>query len=117
MWEIPGGVIDGKEIPEDAAMRELLEETGFQGGSARLLGKVHPNPAYQTNLCHTVLIEDARQIQEPCMEGMEDIAVELVAEEEFGNMVVDGRITHSLVVVADYWRRLWRSGALGSRMV
>src|SRR5690606_11844728 len=27
--EIPGGVIDPGEIPEEAARREMLEETGF----------------------------------------------------------------------------------------
>jgi ADP-ribose pyrophosphatase len=112
MWEIPGGVIDPGETPEQAAVRELLEETGYAGKPPQLLGKVHPNPAYQTNLCYTVLIEDVKAVQAPQMEGMEDIAVKLVPEEEFGQLIMRGEITHSLVVVADLWRRLWRSGNL-----
>src|SRR5215471_12896515 len=28
--EIPGGVIDGEESPQDAARRELAEETGYE---------------------------------------------------------------------------------------
>ena len=27
-WEIPGGKVDSDELPQDAAIRELLEETG-----------------------------------------------------------------------------------------
>ncbi len=112
MWEIPGGIIDPGESPQQAGTRELLEETGYAGKSAGILGKVHPNPAFQTNLCYTVLITDARKMGEPVMEGMEDIAVRLVSEEEFGRMVSDGRIPHALVAVAELWRRSWRAGQL-----
>ncbi len=112
MWEIPGGVIDTGETPETAAARELLEETGYAGENLHVLGKVHPNPAYQTNLCYTVLVERARFKQAPKMEGMEDIAVKLVPEEEFSCMVADGRITHALVVVANHWHQLWRAGII-----
>ncbi len=101
MWEIPGGVIDPEETPEHAGARELLEETGYAGTPARLLGKIHPNPAFQTNLCYTVLILDAKRVRDPMMDGTEDIAVCLVEEEEFGRMIADGRITHSLVALAD----------------
>ncbi|MBR0136078.1 MAG: NUDIX hydrolase [Clostridia bacterium] len=43
--EFPGGVIGRGEAPEEAAYRELLEETGFKAGSLTLLGSVNPNPA------------------------------------------------------------------------
>lgn len=112
MMEIPGGVIDAGESPTAAAARELLEETGYAGSAPKILGKVHPNPAFQTNICHTILIENARKVREPEMESMEDIATHLVPESEFERMILDGRISHSLVLVADLWRRLWRSGAI-----
>lgn len=48
--EIPGGVIDAGEDCVAAGLRELREETGFVGEKARLLGRVHPNPAMQNNI-------------------------------------------------------------------
>lgn len=110
--EIPGGVIDDGEEPVHAGGRELLEETGYEGEPPGLLGKVHPNPAYQTNTCYTVLILNARRVSEPRMDAMEDIGVHLVDEAEFARMIVDGRITNAMVVAADLWRRLWREGVI-----
>ncbi len=117
MWEIPGGMMDRGESPGKAAARELLEETGYAGNKVRVLGNVHPNPAFQDNVCYTVLIENARRLHAPKPDGTEDISVDVVPEAEFAEMVSDGRITHSLVVVADHWRRLWRSGAIRPPML
>lgn len=111
-WEIPGGVIDGGESPAQAAARELLEETGYQGDTPLLLGQVHPNPAYQENTCYTLLITNVKRVAAPQMEEMEDILVKLIPENDFSKMIEDGDITHSLVVVADLWRRLWRAGTI-----
>jgi 8-oxo-dGTP diphosphatase len=39
-WSLPGGVIDEGESTEDAAVRETLEETGFEVEVVRELGVV-----------------------------------------------------------------------------
>ena len=113
MWEIPGGLMEPGEAPAAAGARELLEETGYAGDPPVALAKISPNPAFQTNTCHTVLVLNAQRVQTPSLDGMEDIAVKLVPEEEFSTMVADGRISNALVAVAELWRRLWREGRLG----
>ncbi len=37
-WEFPGGMVDGVESPETAALRELEEETGWKAGKITSLG-------------------------------------------------------------------------------
>jgi mutator protein MutT len=37
-WALPGGFVEGDETPEKACLRELKEETGIDGGIAKLLG-------------------------------------------------------------------------------
>ena len=53
--EIPGGLIDPGETEQQAAERELLEETGYRAGEWQLLGFTHPNPAFMSNRLTTFL--------------------------------------------------------------
>ena len=36
-WDLPGGAVDAKESPQDAGIREVLEETGIVISEAKLL--------------------------------------------------------------------------------
>lgn len=42
VWVLPGGGIDPQESPEEAIVREILEETGFTVKAARLVGHYTP---------------------------------------------------------------------------
>jgi 8-oxo-dGTP pyrophosphatase MutT (NUDIX family) len=53
--EFPGGVFEPGENPEEAALRELREETGYKPEKMIKLGKVSPNPAIMSNTMHFYL--------------------------------------------------------------
>lgn len=109
--EIPGGVMDaGETDPVATGVRELREETGYEGENARVLGKVLANPAILTNTCYTVLIENCRLKHELQLDCGEDLATRLVPVVDIPRLVAEEKIQHSLVVVALYHFDLWKRG-------
>ena len=109
--EIPGGMMDpGETDPVATAVRELREETGYEGENARLLGRIHSNPAILSNTTFTVLIENCRLKHDVEFDSGEDLATQLVPVAEIPQLVADESIGHSLVVVALYHFELWQRG-------
>ena len=98
--EIPGGMVDPGEDAMQAGVRELLEETGYGGGTATLIGKVAPNPAIQNNYLHTILVTDVEKLEDPRPEGDEILDVFTRPLAETLDHLRRGDIEHALVVVA-----------------
>ena len=105
--EIPGGVVDAGEDPVAAGLRELREETGYDGVRARLLGSIRPNPAFINNHCHLVLVEEAVPVAAAEWDQDEEIAVTLAPVAEVLEWARSGRIAHSMVLNALWYFTPW----------
>jgi ADP-ribose pyrophosphatase len=110
--ETPGGMVDPGEDSHTAARRELLEETGYGGGTWTYLGAVQPNPAIHDHLCHHWLGEGVELVQEPDHGAGEHLHVELMAPDAVVAAARNGEIQHALALsvigrVLDLWPRPW----------
>jgi 8-oxo-dGTP pyrophosphatase MutT (NUDIX family) len=107
--EVPGGMIDPKDSsPEAAGIRELREETGYEGTRATIIGHVYPNPAIMSNTCYSVLLENCECRHPLELDHCEDIVTKLVPVAQIPELIAQGKIRHSLVVVALYAYELWQ---------
>jgi len=76
--EFPGGVFEPGENPEEAAGRELYEETGYKPQKIKKIGEFSPNPAIMSNKVHFFLAEDL-------VEGKQNLDVDEFVEIELVN--------------------------------
>lgn len=60
LLEIPAGGIDEGETPEEAARREMVEETGYRVGALERLSGFYTSPGYTVEYMHLFLATDLR---------------------------------------------------------
>ena len=100
LWEIPGGVVEADEDPLGGVQRELLEETGYTAAKFIQVGKLFPNPAFQTNSMYCYLALDAELVTTQNLDDGEDIEVHLIPLDELFAMTKRGEFPHALQVAA-----------------
>jgi len=89
--DFPAGRLEKNEKPEDGALRELLEETGYKPNRVKYLGKIAMAPDNRTSYMHIVLAEDCTLLETQKLDKSEDVEIvkypfkllpELIAKEE-----------------------------------
>ncbi|MDR0549597.1 MAG: NUDIX hydrolase [Deltaproteobacteria bacterium] len=98
--ELPGGAVDKGQSPEEAAKRELTEETGFVGQNFRHLCSLRPNPALFDNWIHTYVADNAVKSGQTHFDENEAIEDILIPVGDLAKMVLEGQIDHALMVAA-----------------
>lgn len=98
--EVPGGIVDGKESPEETAARELQEETGYVAENIRMIGRLVPNPALNDAHCHVAVAIGCRLAADPSPDPWEKIEVALYPQDQIRSLVRSGDLCHAQVIAA-----------------
>lgn len=101
-WELPGGFIDPGETPEEAAVRELKEETGYSVKKLHPLGAFYPSFG-STNEKIWLFAAECGGAKEADREPGEIIRMEAVTRKEFKRLVAKGEFMHGAGLAA--WAR------------
>ncbi|MCA0970229.1 NUDIX hydrolase [Halobacillus litoralis] len=101
--EIPAGKVEGNESDEEGVIREVREETGYQSAHKPIcLGDYYVNPAVQSNKVKTFLILEAEMVHNQDLDVTEDIHIEHINFQDFGQLVRKGTIQTQLLSMSGY---------------
>ncbi|MDQ6826171.1 MAG: NUDIX hydrolase [Candidatus Eremiobacteraeota bacterium] len=109
LLELPSGLIAEGEDPQDCALRELAEETGYVGDSVQHVTTLVAEPSNATTSMYLFLVRNARETGTQHLDATEEITVELAPLEQVLQFVRDGSIdvmaqVASIHFMSDYLR-------------
>lgn len=106
LWEVPAGTLEPGEPIEDAAKRELLEETGYVAKSWRYLSFYYSSPGLLDEKLHLYVAEDLTP-GPPQPEADEELEPVTVKWADALKMTLDGTIKDAKTATAILlWDRL-----------
>ena len=100
IWEIPAGVIDEGERPEQTARRELMEETGYAAKTMKPIFRSYPTPGYSSELMHCFLATSLTKSKGRQLDNDEGIEVKPIGIRRAFRMIRSGEITDGKTIAA-----------------
>ncbi len=96
--ELPAGVAEEGETPEEAIRREAKEETGYEFSHWKYLGKICSNPSTVNNYTHMFLATGGRKLHQQNLDHLEDLEVVYMSIDEVKTIIKENKILQSLHV-------------------
>lgn len=101
IFDLPAGGIHKNETPEEAALRELAEETGYVAGRIEKLGHYCPLPGSISHTCYVFVAHDLKpgatnldehEIVEVVLKDWDEV-IEMV----LSNEIIDGSLVYAVL--------------------
>lgn len=101
-WEMPAGKIDEGETPQQAAARELLEETGHRAASFEYLGHYYPTQGSSNLVFHAFIARGVAPVT-AIQDTNEVMGLQWFAPTEIRAMIARNEIHNGLTLTALGW--------------
>lgn len=98
--EIPAGMVEEGESIEEAAQRELMEETGYRAGRMEYIGRCYMTPGYCNELIHFFIARDLERLPERSMDEDEEIELITMSMDEALSKVMNNEIEDAKTLYA-----------------
>jgi ADP-ribose pyrophosphatase len=102
LLELPAGTLDVGELPENCALREIREETGFAAGKLIKLGEFYLAPGYSTEYMVVYLASELHPDPLPGDQDefitLEPIPIELAYSLALNGEIQDGKSLAALLL-------------------
>lgn len=110
--EIPAGKLDPGEDPEEAAKRELREETGYRAKSLVPLPAFYTSPGFADEVIYLYMAEEL-EAGEMELDEDEFLEVSEITLDEAYSLIKEGRISDAKTILAVYaWHLYQLTGKL-----
>jgi 8-oxo-dGTP pyrophosphatase MutT (NUDIX family) len=96
-WELPGGLVDGGEGPQETAMREIEEETGYRVRKLTPLVVFEPMVGMVSSPHHVFLGRGVEKVAEPT--ELDEGRFEWVSLDRIPELIRSGQIRNSGTLV------------------
>ncbi|MBN1899302.1 MAG: NUDIX hydrolase [Spirochaetes bacterium] len=102
MWELPAGLVDGKEKPVDTARREMEEETGLVPRELFTLGEFYTSPGFTDEKVVLFLATEFDKGEQNFDPG-EDIEINYFAIQDTVKKIRKNQIKDSKTIIGLFW--------------
>ena len=104
LWQFPGGKIEADETPEQAATRELAEESGIKAENAKCIGWFYPDNRRTNARLFVVECDYVTDDEKARPDDTEFIESEWIENGQISQMIRRGEVRNYAMLAA--WRML-----------
>ena len=101
-WEVPAGRIDEGETPEQAAMREMQEESGHRAESLKYLGRYHPSNGSGDQVFHAFVAHNVERVGE-IQDTNEVMGLQWFSPKQVRELILRNEILDGFTLTALCW--------------
>lgn len=94
LLSLAGGHLEEGDNAEEAARRELLEETGYIADKFEFIQAVYADPPRTGRQWHFFIARGAKRVAEQDLTEFEDLEIVLLTPQELMDALVNGKVTN-----------------------